>query len=56
MHHIKTILFGHSVMLLGVGFIAGTVGDSYSEITAVGFVLLFIGFFISLFGLLKKRK
>lgn len=56
MDHIKILLFGNSIMLLGTGFIAGTIGDSYTWLTGVGYILLGLGFLISLYGFFKKRK
>ena len=56
MDRVKILLFGNTIMLLGVGFISGTIGDSYTWLTAVGYSLLCLGFLISLYGFLRKRK
>lgn len=53
----KIMLLGNTFMLLGVGFIAGSVTlGSYNGLTAAGYILLGVGFLISLYGFFRKKR
>lgn len=57
MDYMTIMLFGNTIMLLGVGFIAGSmIGDSYNGLTAAGYILLGVGFLISLYGLFRRKR